>query len=1229
MTKRNTRQVWAILLVMVFCFNLLPLQVTTAAAVLPTTPNTTNQTTPAPAPASNLKAGKLIVPNDDLATLAELNKGGATKIEDYGAFSLWQVAPTTARQLNKAPETEFDTIYLQNSLTLNKEGEAKLPANLRQRATENAQLWLVQFVGPIKEDWLQNLAKSGLDPIGYVPNNAYLVWGNGASLRGLSRLPSAQWNGAYHPAYRLNPALDAANLTKKGNPAMVGVTVQFYTHSGVQDSIAKVTALGGKLHKTPNRIMKFTTVSLDVPAAKLEEIAGLPDVVTVIPWMAPKKNDEKQNQVMAGNFTTSDGKIVPSAPGYLNWLNSKGFPTTPASYPIVAVVDDGVDNGTATPLHADFYELGSTSNADRLIFNANCTTDATANAEGGHGNLNLGIVGGYNNQSGYPYKDANGYSFGLGVAPYARLAGNKVFSNDGPYNVTNCGGTDAGVVAKSYNSGADMTSNSWGTPGAGIYDDSSQAYDLLTRKPTVTATREMLHVFSAGNEGTSDSPVGTVGSPGTAKNVLTVAASENVRDNGIVDGCGETAGDNADDMASFSSRGRTSDMRAKPDITAPGTHVQGPASQDPNFNASGVCGGSGDQLYYPNPPQNGTVAQTLYTWSSGTSHSAPAVAGGAALAYNWYGRVLNPGQKPSPAMLKALLLNSPRYMTGLGANDTLPGNGQGWGHINLGMAFDSVARKVIDQSTVFSGTGQVYRQLYQVADNTKPVRVSLVWSDAAADVLNCAKCLMNDLDLEVSVGGWIYRGNNFNGALSVRGGKFDRLNNVENIYLPAGTTGPISIRVTAANLTKNAVPGTNGLSQDFALVIYNAEDTSSKPFVVAINSTLSQLSGDGDNNYEPGETFAITHTVRNDGTQTATGINGTLAVQPAGAVIFTNASSPFSNLAVNGSAINNTPQSFQVNPNLACGTVVTLTYTVNYTGGTAFYETIFEVGGIGAIPSLTQTKVESPPLLIPDLTEAPGVVTSTLNVSGSGQVAKLRITLEEITHTFVSDLSIKLVSPGGKSVTLVSRTGSSGDNFIGTSLDDNGLVSVQNLQASDAPFTGVYSPLQPLAGLRGEAVNGAWKLVIIDDAAQDIGSIIKWKLDFFNYECVQGCASPLSVTQSSDDGTAVTCGSLSYALAIANQQATITNPLTITILTSIQFANQPVGELEIGKYVTLQGSNSCISPPSIAIDGSGQPGGLKLKGGTLKNVIVRGFSTTQITATGGRGTISCVTVLGG
>src|SRR5262249_21517869 len=110
----------------------------------------------------------------------------------------------------------------------------------------------------------------------------------------------------------------------------------------------------------------------------------------------------------------------------------------------------------------------------------------------------------------------------------------------------------------------------------------------------------------------------------------------------------------------------------------------------------------------PGPPPFG--------WSSGTSHSTPAIAGGAALVYQDF---LNKGRPaPSPAMVKAYLMNAATRMTGVGGNDTLPSNNQGMGRVDLGTAFDATARLLVDQTEVLGSSGQTFVLTGTVADST-------------------------------------------------------------------------------------------------------------------------------------------------------------------------------------------------------------------------------------------------------------------------------------------------------------------------------------------------------------------------------------------------------------------------------------------------------------------------------------------------------------------------------
>jgi hypothetical protein len=239
-------------------------------------------------------------------------------------------------------------------------------------------------------------------------------------------------------------------------------------------------------------------------------------------------------------------------------------------------------------------------------------------------------------------------------------------------------------MANAYNGGARISSNSWGFTSGITYNSDCQAHDAAVRDAlTGTAgNQELTIVFAAGNSGPGAS---TVHPPGTAKNIITVGASENFRMTGT-DGCAvaNSGADNAKDIINFSGRGPTSDSRKKPEIMAPGTHIEGAASRATGYDGTGVC-----NQFWP-------TGQTLYAWSSGTSHSTPAISGACALLRQY---AINHGQAvPSPAMTKAALVAGTRYMTGVGANDTLWSNNQGMGLVDLSRTFDSTARIQVDET---------------------------------------------------------------------------------------------------------------------------------------------------------------------------------------------------------------------------------------------------------------------------------------------------------------------------------------------------------------------------------------------------------------------------------------------------------------------------------------------------------------------------------------------------
>ena len=97
--------------------------------------------------------------------------------------------------------------------------------------------------------------------------------------------------------------------------------------------------------------------------------------------------------------------------------------------------------------------------------------------------------------------------------------------------------------------------------------------------------------------------------------------------------------------------------------------------------------------------------------------------------------------------------------------------------MNLGAAFDTPPRLLYDQrpEEMFTASGQNFTVTGTIAEPSRPFRVTLAWTDAPGSTTGPA--FNNDLDLTVTVGGQVYKGNVFSGALSTTGGAADMRNN--------------------------------------------------------------------------------------------------------------------------------------------------------------------------------------------------------------------------------------------------------------------------------------------------------------------------------------------------------------------------------------------------------------------------------------------------------------------
>lgn len=119
------------------------------------------------------------------------------------------------------------------------------------------------------------------------------------------------------------------------------------------------------------------------------------------------------------------------------------------------------------------------------------------------------------------------------------------------------------------------------------------------------------------------------------------------------------------------------------------------------------------------------------------------------------------------------------------------------------------------------------------------------------------------------------------------------------------------------------------------------------------------------------------------------------------------------------------------------------------------------------------------------------VTTSVINVTDNFEIDDVNV-LINLTHTYVSDLLIKLVGPDGTEVLLANGLGGNGDNYTNTIFDDEAENSITT---GNVPFTGTYSPQEPLAAFNGKQALGNWTLHITDMYNGDGGNLLNWSID--------------------------------------------------------------------------------------------------------------------------------------
>ncbi len=271
----------------------------------------------------------------------------------------------------------------------------------------------------------------------YIPDNAYLVYGGSTALQSVrARAKHVKWEGAYlagdkiHPRAKPSAAQSRKAVTGEDDLFAVQLVLDEVANA---ETVALLTSLAREPLQRNNAFRHYRNIVVRMDPAEVETIAARPDVISIAPYVMPKKLDERQDMIVAGQLTGNG----PSGPGYLAWLTSKGFTQDQFNDSgfVVDVCDSGLDNGTTNAesfraVHERQHRAGVSRVAyARLEGTAN--SGSTLQGCDGHGTLNGHIIGGYNNlSSGFPHQDSAGYRYGLGVAPFVKLGSSVIFDSD-------------------------------------------------------------------------------------------------------------------------------------------------------------------------------------------------------------------------------------------------------------------------------------------------------------------------------------------------------------------------------------------------------------------------------------------------------------------------------------------------------------------------------------------------------------------------------------------------------------------------------------------------------------------------------------------------------------------------------------------------------------------------------------------------------------------------------
>lgn len=468
----------------------------------------------------------------------------------------------------------------------------------------------------------------------------------------------------------------AAPVTTAGDAGGVAVerwVVGFDPAAGLPDDLPAVLERAGAVSAAA-----FTTVdtlAVTLPATGVDQLISRPDVIGARPERRLAFHLETSVPFIGADRATLDagGDVTVTPPDGEPSVVAR--PSVDGTGQVVAIVDTGVwadhpDLAGRVVASLDFelaYAAELLLTPEQLdTFAATTGPLAGPTDDVGHGTHVAGIVSGTGAGARGRVNDNRG------VAPGAQLVDLRISPQ--AHTTDNNVGWERNALA-AYDwllrhhdefgpHGIRVANNSWGVGDSTVTGEPLD-YSPFTAILDAAEEAGITVVFSAGNRGPSDDVTAAL-LPTGAPTVLTVAAG--CKPGTSSRGCSASEPDEA--IASFSSHGDAVD------VTAPGVDIV--AAVNPS---SGKVLGQLSGDFSGADPADAVVHRALYASFSGTSMSAPHVAGAVAL-------LLQADPTLTPAEVRFIVTATARDILDAGRD-----RASGWGTVDVPAALDAVVRK--------------------------------------------------------------------------------------------------------------------------------------------------------------------------------------------------------------------------------------------------------------------------------------------------------------------------------------------------------------------------------------------------------------------------------------------------------------------------------------------------------------------------------------------------------